>query len=79
MEREKFYEIVGALWNNIEYLVISNGQKYYVLNENEWNGEYYTNCWEVKDRKGFDIVENATDEDFIPIYEDNEIIGYEIK
>ena len=28
------YKIVGNLWNNIEFLVISNGQKYYVLNEN---------------------------------------------
>lgn len=73
------YKIVGNLWNNIEFLVISNGEKYYVLNENCWNSEYYTNCWQVKDRKGFDIVENATEEDFIPIYEDNEIIGYEIK
>lgn len=72
------YKIVGNLWNNIEFLVISNGQKYYVLNENEWNGEYYTGCWEVKDRKGFDIVENAIDEDFIPIYKDNEIIGYKM-
>ena len=73
------YKIVGNLWNNIEFLVISNGEKYYVLNENCWNGEYYTNCWEFKDKKGFDIVENATEENLEPIYENDEIIGYEIK
>ena len=72
------YKIVGNLWNNIEYLVISNGQKYYVLNEDKFNGEYYTDCWQVKDRKGFDIVENATEENFEPIYENEEIIGYKM-
>lgn len=72
------YKIVGNLWNNIEFLVISNGQKYYVLNENCWNGEYYSNCWQVKDKKGFNVVENTTEENFKPIYENEEIIGYEI-
>lgn len=72
------YKIVGNLWNDIRFLVISNGQKYYVLNYDKWNGEYYTNCWQVKDKKGLDIVENSTEENFEPIYENDYIIGYKM-
>lgn len=77
MEREKFYEIVGALWNNIEFQIISNRIDYYVLNNDKWNGEYYSNCWKVKDRNGFEIIENVEEKNFIPIYKNEEIIGYE--
>lgn len=78
------YTVVGNLWNNIEFLIISNNTKYYVLNNDCYNGEHYTNCWEVADKKGFEVIENAPEKSFAPIYkkidDDNfEIIGYEEK
>ena len=52
---ERFKE-VGNLWNNKNFTIISNGIKFYVLNENCWNGESYSDCWEVADSKGLEKV-----------------------
>lgn len=78
---ENFKE-VGNLWNNKNFTIISNGVKFYVLNENCWNGESYSDCWEVADGKGLTKVGETT-YTITPVYkeineDEFEIVDYKI-
>lgn len=78
---ENFKE-VGNLWNNKNFIIISNGRKFYVLNKNCWNGESYSDCWEVTDNKGLEKVGETT-YTITPIYkeineDEFEIVNYKV-
>lgn len=78
---EKFIE-VGRLWNDNNFIIISNSKKFYVLNANCWNGESYSNCWEVADSKGLEKV-GETIYTITPVYkeineDEFEIVDYKI-
>lgn len=78
---ERFKE-VGNLWNNKNFTIISNGIKFYVLNENYWNGESYSDCWEVADNKGLEKIGETT-YTITPVYkeineDEFEIVDYTI-
>lgn len=51
-------KIVGSLWNAPDVEIAEINGKYYALGG--WNGEKYGNCWEVKDKRGYDQVDNNT-------------------
>lgn len=69
------YKVVGNLWNNIEIEIISDGNRYFILDG--WNGELYCNCTECVDSKGFDLLNPKKEYIFRPIYKEHEIIGKE--
>lgn len=78
---KRFIE-VGNLWNNKNFIIISNSVKFYVLNANCWNGESYSDCWEVADNKGLERVGETT---YIitPVYQELnedefEVVDYKI-
>lgn len=75
------YEEVGNLWNDLNKIIISDGNKFYVLNN--WNGEKWFECWEVKDNKGFYPVDERK-YTIRPVFEEIEedefeIVDYEIE
>lgn len=74
------YKTVNCLKNYPHYEIISNGDKTYVLNESQWNGEYYSDCWQVEDENGIGNLGN--EKNFKPIYkeigeDEFQLIGYE--
>lgn len=75
LEVVKMFKEVGNLWNDVEKIIISDGSKFYVLNS--WNGEVYGDCWEVKDSKGLDRV-NDKSYTIKPIYKEVEEDEFEI-
>ena len=73
---------IGYLWNNKEIEIIEHNGEFFALND--WNGEKWLNAWKVKDKNGYDILENGKKYEVTPIYkeiaeEEFEIIGVEIE
>lgn len=71
------FQVVGLFWNNRDFDIIGNNEKFCVLNTNEWNGEKYYKCWEVKDIKGLYPVDNKK-YTIEPVYEEIEEDEFEI-
>lgn len=72
------YKVVGNLWNNVEFEIISDGNRYFILDG--WNGELYYKCTECLDSKGFDLINPKKEYTFRPMYnKEYEIIGYEMR
>ena len=77
----KNYEIIGSFKNYPNASIISNGEKFYVNDDREWNGEKYFNCFEI-DKNLIDVVDD-TKYVITPVYkeidyDEFEIIDYEI-
>lgn len=74
------YSLVGKLWNNEEIDIISNNKNYYALNG--WNGEIWTDCWCVLDKKGLKKANDNTIYEIQPILEEVEdgfiIVDYDV-
>ena len=68
---------VGNLWNNKAFSIISDGQRFYVLNDNSWNGESYNDCWEVADNQGLEKIGNIT-YTITPVYKETNDDNFEI-
>lgn len=60
------YKVVGNLWNNLEFEIISNGKRFFILDG--WNGEVYCKCTECLDSKGFDLKNPEEEYVFKPVY-----------
>lgn len=79
----KKYEDLGKRY--MEYIstsIISNGEKYYVIDDNKWDGEKYFNCFEI-DKNLIDVINKNIEYIITPIYQKNGeddfvIIDYEI-
>ena len=71
------YKVAGNLWNNVEIEIISDGNRFFILDG--CNGELYCNCTECLDSKGFDLINLEKEYIFRPIYKEYEIIGYEME
>ncbi|MBQ4542320.1 MAG: hypothetical protein IJA23_05685 [Clostridia bacterium] len=78
----------GVGWN---FPVISNGEEFYVVNEKEWNGEFYFNCWKCENEIGefnpeFDnnkyhikeVCQGVGEPDEDGDYDSYEVVDYEI-
>lgn len=60
------YKIVGNLWNNLEFEIISDGKRFFILDG--WNGEVYCKCTECLDSKGLDLKNPEKEYTFKPVY-----------
>ena len=65
------FKVVGTT-NGFNFRVISNGQKFYVINETNWNGGVYTRCWRCPNELGH-YNEDFDNNDYTikPIYSQN--------
>ena len=75
------FEEVGKYWNNSDIKIISNKTDYFTLNN--WNGEAWTDCWRVLDKKGLEKANDNTIYEITPILEEVEdgfiIVDYDIR
>lgn len=76
--------VVGFWWNKSDLRIVKIKERFYVLNK--WNGESYSDCWEVNPQDEFtEVIGNET-YSINPVYdfkenEDEEypVIGWEVK
>lgn len=75
------FEEVGKYWNDGDIKIISNKTDYFALNN--WNGEAWTDCWRVLDKKGLEKANDNTIYEITPILEEVEdgfiIVDYDIR
>lgn len=69
----KKYEEYGTWWNSREIELIKKDGKIYALNG--WNGEEYTDCWEVGGKYETEIIKEGIYAR--PIYEEIDKDEYE--
>ena len=65
---------IGRWWSNKEIELVEIDGKVYALDG--WNGESYLNAWECTGEGYTDASEEQYT--ITPIYEDDEITGYEV-
>ena len=68
--------------NDIDTDIISNGEKYYVVSDNHWNGKNYFNCFEID--KNYNDLKKFETYKITPVFElagedDYKIIDYKIE
>ena len=79
--KEIYKEYCGAISTSI----ITNGTRYFVIDDLKWNGEYYYDCFEIAENL-IDIINKDTLYKITPIFlevedddDDFELINFEIE
>lgn len=72
------FNVIGKFWNEKSYKIISDGKDFYVLNENEWNGEKWYKCWRVLDLNGYEEAQDKATYTIEPVYKQNDEDDFDI-
>ena len=75
-------KIVGRLWNNRDFEIVEINNEYYVINEDNFNGEKYCKCWKVADVNGLEVVNEDRNYSLVPVFKENggefELIDFDV-